>query len=385
MIVGLKERFGELVTLAKNDPFFGMPEFIKAQGYNFLRQNHFIIFSDPHDGMAGEVCHVLGDHSVLGVCANVLPPGCEGRELLTATDLYKLASKFDNLIGVMATDDPSFDLGLQQIALAAKIRTIPHHLILRLANATTDLRNADWLPVIKERADEYFALIDSLDDEFSKATTVSVLLSQMTGDHGYRRGVERPYHTLYFNTGLFRLSDKEVFVDCGASVGESISNLLRETNMKLEHSFEIEPDRFNVLKLEKLRMRLARFGLLNRIEVVPCAVGDCEDVVPFNHVGGHSGSVSASATDTVRMTTIDKVTEQFATFIKMDLEGYERFALAGARETIARCRPKLAISAYHRPDDLIEITKFVRSIRPDYKVGVQHHTFHRWDTCLYFY
>lgn len=207
----------------------------------------------------------------------------------------------------------------------------------------------------------------------------------MTGDHSYRRGIERPYHTLYFNTGLFRLSDKEVFVDCGASVGESISNLLRETNMKLERSFEIEPDKFNVIKLEKLRMRLARFGLLNKVEVVPCAVGDREDIVPFNHVGGHSGSVDPSATGSVRMTTIDNVTEHFATFIKMDLEGYERFALAGAMQTIASCRPKLAISAYHRPDDLIEITKFIRSIRPDYKVGVQHHTFHRWDTCLYFY
>jgi superfamily I DNA and RNA helicase len=69
----------------------------------------------------------------------------------------------------------------------------------------------------------------------------------------------------------------------------------------------------------------------------------------------------------------------------LDLEGYERFALAGAKETISSSRPKLAISAYHRPDDLIEITKFIRSVRSDYKVGVQHHTFHRWDTCLYFY
>ena len=31
------------------------------------------------------------------------------------------------------------------------------------------------------------------------------------------------------------------------------------------------------------------------------------------------------------------------------------------------------------------VTDFVLSLRPDYKVGLRHHTPVRWDSCLYFY
>jgi len=377
--------FNEQITIAKQDSNYGMPDFVKHSNNQFLENNSFIVFSDPYDYMAAECFNVLRNHDVLGVCADRLPTGCEGRNLLSALDVYNLAKTHKNLVAVMCTDDPSYDLGLRQVAAKSGLRMIPHHLILRLAKATTDIRNSDWYETILNRQSEYLDVVDKLNDDFSKLTTLRVLLSQLTGDHSYRRGIERPYHTLYFNTGLFEIGDEEIFVDCGASQGESINNLLRETGMKIKHSYEVEPDKFNVVKLEKLRQSYKRFGLTDRIEIVPVAVGDTDAIVPFHHTGTHSGSISDGANGTVQLTTIDKITNQEATLIKMDLEGYERQALAGATQTLKQSKPKLAISAYHRPDDLIEITNSVLAAQPDYKVGVQHHTFHRWDTCLYFY
>jgi FkbM family methyltransferase len=386
MVSDLINKFTNVLKLVRSDEFFGMPDEVRKEGrLDFLKKYSFVVFSDPYDYMAAETCRVLDGCNVLGVCADHLPPGCEAQKLLTAMDVYAIGKSRENVFAVMCADDPTYDSGLYKVAIKAGFKTIPHHLILRIADATTDLRNVDWLPTILNRSEEFLALVDRLNDDFSRLTVLNVLLTQMTGDHSYRRGIERPYHTLYFNTSLFSIRPDEIFVDCGASQGESITNLLRESGMQLRKSYEVEPDRFNVRKLEQLRLSLARHGLKNRIEIVPKAVGDQEGVVRFNHVGTHSGSISQDATDTVEITTIDQITGGVATLVKMDLEGYERPALVGARRTMQQSKPKLAISAYHRPDDLLEIPKMVLASQPDYKLGVQHHTFHRWDTCLYFY
>ena len=51
----------------------------------------------------------------------------------------------------------------------------------------------------------------------------------------------------------------------------------------------------------------------------------------------------------------------------MDIEGSEINALKGGKITINKYKPKLAISAYHKWDDLLKIPLLIHSIRPDYK------------------
>ncbi len=52
----------------------------------------------------------------------------------------------------------------------------------------------------------------------------------------------------------------------------------------------------------------------------------------------------------------DYITER-VTFIKMDIEGSEANALRGAEKIIRTYKPKLAISVYHKKDDLWTIPK----------------------------
>ena len=53
----------------------------------------------------------------------------------------------------------------------------------------------------------------------------------------------------------------------------------------------------------------------------------------------------------------------------MDIEGAEKQALAGARETLRRFRPRMAISSEHLLDDVQKIPAVVSQIRPDYQLG----------------
>lgn len=55
-------------------------------------------------------------------------------------------------------------------------------------------------------------------------------------------------------------------------------------------------------------------------------------------------------------------------FIKMDIEGYEEQALIGASKTIAKCKPVLSISAYHKPTDKTRLPEIIMKIRNDYKI-----------------
>ena len=53
-------------------------------------------------------------------------------------------------------------------------------------------------------------------------------------------------------------------------------------------------------------------------------------------------------------------------FIKMDIEGAEVDALLGARETLRRWKPRLAISAYHTLRHFYEIPRVIHEINPSY-------------------
>jgi FkbM family methyltransferase len=70
-------------------------------------------------------------------------------------------------------------------------------------------------------------------------------------------------------------------------------------------------------------------------------------------------------------------------FIKMDIEGAELPSLKGAIETIKRFRPKLAICVYHRPQDWLEISRFVESLGLGYKMYLDHFTVFAEETVLF--
>lgn len=74
----------------------------------------------------------------------------------------------------------------------------------------------------------------------------------------------------------------------------------------------------------------------------------------------------------IQTTTIDDFVKenniQKVDFIKSDIEGYERYMLMGAQETLKRFAPKLALCTYHLPDDPQVMSSLIKQANPNYNI-----------------
>lgn len=82
--------------------------------------------------------------------------------------------------------------------------------------------------------------------------------------------------------------------------------------------------------------------------------------------------IVSSTSEMVPVTTIDSYVNkkriERVDFIKMDVEGYESKVLSGAEKIIRRDTPSMVMSAYHKPEDIVELPRQVAAIEPRYKM-----------------
>jgi FkbM family methyltransferase len=152
----------------------------------------------------------------------------------------------------------------------------------------------------------------------------------------------------YFCPDLPRLTTPIRYIDCGAYNGDTIRDLITVYRGQIESVVAYEP---NLTLYSK--MSVAGVGFPLAFQPSSFAVGAEEGHVRFEP-NGATGCVTEKGSKTVYQTTLDS-SRYSPTFIKMDIEGAELDALWGARETLKRCRPELAICLYHRPAHLWQV------------------------------
>jgi FkbM family methyltransferase len=208
-------------------------------------------------------------------------------------------------------------------------------------------------------------------DEESRREYVAQVGLRLWGDFE-SLAIPRPTEQ-YFPHGLFSLNELEQFVDCGAFQGDTLQEFLSHCRSQFDRYIGFEPDPANFASL-KTRIAALPPGVARRATAMCNAVGAKATTLRFSATGTGAASVSDGGENEVQCVALDDVLcDWHVTYIKMDVEGAEGDALQGARATIQRDRPILAVSAYHRPHDLWCIPRLLHSLSKDYLLFLRSH------------
>ena len=285
------------------------------------------------------------------------------------------AAEYDVVVAV-------HNYGVDMVELLAKLQPIGFRRVLNMVHLHNlfpdDQPWRYWLAprsFYRRREREIAATELVLGDASSRAWFNQVLTFRLTGDYSQ---LPAPSPADQYTPGdLPRWQDPMRFIDCGAFNGDTVAALA-----KVGYAFEaiaaFEPDPGNFAALAQ------RVGSHGPAFCFPCGVADATRQVRFQAGNGMASHESNEGNVIIQCVSIDEALAGFRpTYLKMDIEGAEPEALKGARDTIARSRPALAISLYHYPQHLWEIPLLIAGWNLGYRLEIRGHSHSSFDTVLY--
>jgi FkbM family methyltransferase len=188
--------------------------------------------------------------------------------------------------------------------------------------------------------------------------------------HGIRLWAD-PFQLVAFELGQYDDAQPgEVVVDGGAGFGETALMFAQQAGPE-GRVIAVELDADNRAVIE--RNLALNPGVAERITIAAGALWDTEgSEIEYQPFGGQSSVFGTGGT--ARTLTIDGLGVEGVGRIKLDVEGAEAQTLRGAQRTIARDRPRLAVAAYHRDDDLAVLPALIHDIEPSYRFRLGHFT-----------
>lgn len=183
----------------------------------------------------------------------------------------------------------------------------------------------------------------------------------------------------YFPPDLIHLKSDEVFVEAGAYTGDTLADFVKRSDGRFDsiHCFELDAKNFKAL-----RVTASSFQSAEKIILYP--VGLWNEPMEITYSVEKSQSTIGAGDAKGRVVRLDDAIDNArVTFLKMDIEGAEPKALKGACNTILAQKPKLAICVYHHLKDLWEIPLYIKSLVPEYRIYLRHHTKLEYETVCY--
>lgn len=228
-----------------------------------------------------------------------------------------------------------------------------------------------------QNASKLREVYDSLADDFSRKVYANIINFKISGDITYLDAVTTPKAEIYHE--IIKPHMGETYVDLGAYNGDTIREVLEFTHGRYTGIYAVEPDKKNYKKLMKF------VDGMKSVYTYNTAAWCIDTELPFAAKAGRQSAISADSANLISARSVDSILgRKMATIIKMDVEGFEREALWGSAQTIARYSPKLMVSLYHRNEDIFELPLLVKMLNPNYKLYIRHQLYiPAWETNLY--
>jgi FkbM family methyltransferase len=221
-----------------------------------------------------------------------------------------------------------------------------------------------WLEDLAVNGDRYRTLGAMFGDDLSRRHLDAIIGFRLTADIGALAPVID--WEVYYPRDLFELGDDEVYVDGGTYDGDTIRLFIKRVGGRFSKVIGFEPD---PATFERLK---ANFEGEPRVQPVNKGLYDATRTLRFANDASRASIIGEHGDVEVPVTRLDDVLGgERVTFIKMNIEGAELRALRGARESINRWVPRLAISAYHRPSDLWQVPFLIHEIEPRYSLHLR--------------
>lgn len=173
--------------------------------------------------------------------------------------------------------------------------------------------------------------------------------------------------------------DYRTVMDIGAFDGDTLRSF--RTHFSAERGIAVEANAELFASIHEVASQYPR-GLA----LLPCAAWSKETRLRFEEVRSGMIRVSEALDGALAASRMDSHVHEPVDFIKMDIEGAESEALEGCAGIITRSLPDLALAAYHRPNDMVELMRQSQALgystdRFDWHLG--HYSDCLDDTILY--
>jgi FkbM family methyltransferase len=222
---------------------------------------------------------------------------------------------------------------------------------------------------IHQRIDDILFIHEQLADDSSKDLFLRVIKARLTNNPLYLSITTYPR----YRHPLVHADLSDVVCDIGLCTERTPELFSLEVGSQGKvYGFEAVPE-------YAANIKSALKGSSN-IVIENCGIWSCI-VTQFIHPrqGGSKLSIScdnnAEACECHTLDTYLAEKNSHCDLIKMDIEGAERYALQGCKDTIRRWKPKLMIAVYHDNTDWLEIPLSLMRDNPEYIFYLGHHNY----------